>query len=218
MKITWLGHASFLIETAGGVRVITDPFEAGSYGGAVGYAPIEERADLVTVSHEHPDHNFVESVQGSPDVVRETGERTVKGIVVRGVASFHDECRGHERGKNTMFVLEADGLRVAHLGDLGHALSTEEARALGPVDVLLAPVGGHFTIGPEDAKRVAEKLGAKVVIPMHYKTDVLDFPILPVDDFLRLMGRVERPGRRTVEVVPEDASGDGPRVVVLDYS
>jgi L-ascorbate metabolism protein UlaG (beta-lactamase superfamily) len=216
MKITWLGHASFLIETADGTRVITDPFEAGSYGGAVGYAPITERADLVTVSHEHPDHNFVDSVGGNPEVVRGTGERTVKGVAVRGVASYHDESRGHERGKNTIYVLEADGLRVAHLGDLGHALSAEEARALGPVDVLLAPVGGHFTIGPEDAKRVAERLGAKVVIPMHYKTDVLGFPIRPVDDFLRLMGRVERPGGRMVEVAPADTDGEL-RVVVLDY-
>jgi L-ascorbate metabolism protein UlaG (beta-lactamase superfamily) len=216
MKVTWLGHASFLIETADGTRVITDPFEAGSYGGAVGYAPINERADLVTVSHEHPDHNFVESVGGNPEVVRGTGERTVKGVVVRGVASYHDESRGRERGKNTIYVLEADGLRVAHLGDLGHTLSAEEARALGPVDVLLAPVGGHFTIGPEDAKRVAERLGAKLVIPMHYKTDVLGFPIRPVDDFLRLMGRVERPGRRTIEIAPADAGGEL-RVVVLDY-
>jgi L-ascorbate metabolism protein UlaG (beta-lactamase superfamily) len=216
MKITWLGHASFLIETADGTRVITDPFEAGSYGGAVGYPAIDERADVVTVSHEHPDHNSVESVGGNPEVVRETGQRTVKGIVVRGVASYHDESRGRERGSNTIYVLEADGLRVAHLGDLGHALSAEEARALGQVDVLLAPVGGHFTIGPEEAKRVAERLGAKVVIPMHYKTDVLGFPIRPVDDFLHLMDRVEQPGRRTIEVGPADTRGE-PRVVVLDY-
>jgi len=216
MKITWLGHASFLIETVDGTRVITDPFEAGSYGGAVGEAPIDERADLVTVSHDHPDHNSVESVSGHPEVVRDTGERTVKGVVVRGVASFHDESRGHERGKNTIFVLEADGLKVAHLGDLGHPLTAEDARAVGPVDVLFAPVGGHFTIGPEEAKRVAERLGARVVIPMHYKTDVLGFPIRPVDDFLKLMGRVERPGGTTVEVVAGDASGE-PRVVVLDY-
>jgi L-ascorbate metabolism protein UlaG (beta-lactamase superfamily) len=216
VKITWLGHSAFLIETADGTRVITDPFEAGSYGGALGYAPIEERADLVTVSHEHPDHNFVEAVAGSPEVVRGTGERTVKGVGVRGVASYHDESRGQERGRNTIFVLEADGLRVVHLGDLGHTLSAEEARALGSVDVVLVPVGGHFTIGPEDAKRVAERLGAKVVIPMHYKTDVLGFPIRPVEDFLQLMGRVERPGRRTVDVASSDAGGE-PRVVVLDY-
>lgn len=216
MKITWLGHASFLIETVDGTRVITDPFEAGSYGGAVGYAPINERADLVTVSHDHPDHNSVSSVSGHPEVVRDTGERRVKGVVVRGVASFHDESRGHERGKNTIFVLEADGLRVAHLGDLGHPLTAEDARAVGPVDVLFAPVGGHFTIGPEDAKRAAERLGARVVIPMHYKTDVLGFPIRPVEDFLKLMSRVERPGGTSVEVVAEETDGE-PRVVVLDY-
>jgi L-ascorbate metabolism protein UlaG (beta-lactamase superfamily) len=218
MKITWLGHASFLLETADGTRVITDPFEAGSYDGAVGYAPICERADIVTVSHDHADHNAVGCVQGHPEVVRGEGDRTVRGVAVRGVPSFHDETRGKERGRNTIFVLEADGIRVAHLGDLGHPLSAEEARTVGPVDVLLAPVGGHFTIGPEDAKRVTELLGARVVIPMHYKTDVLGFPIRPVDDFLRLMGHVERPGARTVEVGAGEAQGGAPRVVVLDYS
>jgi L-ascorbate metabolism protein UlaG (beta-lactamase superfamily) len=136
---------------------------------------------------------------------------------VRGVPSFHDESRGKERGRNTIFVFEADGLRVAHLGDLGHALSAEEVKAVGPVDVLLAPVGGHFTIGPEDARRVVERLGAGVVIPMHYKTDVLGFPIRPVEDFLKLMGRVERPGLRTLEIGAGEARGNTPRVVVLDY-
>ncbi|MBM3306864.1 MAG: MBL fold metallo-hydrolase [Candidatus Eisenbacteria bacterium] len=216
MRITWLGHASFLIETADGTRVITDPFEAGSYEGAVGYEPICERADIVTVSHEHADHNAVGCVTGGPEIVREAGERTVRGVTVRGVPSYHDDSRGRERGANTMFVIEADGLRVAHLGDLGHQLSADEAKAVGRVDVLLAPVGGHFTIGPEDAKRVVERLGARVVIPMHYKTDVLGFPIRPVDDFLKLMGRVERPGRRSLEVRSEDTAGET-KVVVLDY-
>jgi len=216
MKLTWLGHSSFLLETSDGTRIITDPFESGSYGGAVGYAPIRERADLVTVSHEHPDHNSVASVPGNPEVVRGPGERSVRGVTLRGVPSFHDDSRGHERGANTIYLVEADGLRVAHLGDLGHPLSDDEAKALGTVDILLAPVGGHFTIGPEDAKRVAERLGAKVVIPMHYKTDVLGFPIRPVDDFVKIMTRVERPGVRTIEIGGADLAG-ATRVVVLEY-
>jgi L-ascorbate metabolism protein UlaG (beta-lactamase superfamily) len=216
MKITWLGHATFLLEADDGTRIITDPFEAGSYDGAVGYAPITDRADVVTVSHDHADHNAVDAVAGKPEVVRGTEGRTVKGIPIRGVATYHDETKGQDRGRNTVFVMEVDGLKVGHLGDLGHPLTDEEAQSLGQVDVLLAPVGGYYTIGPEEAKEVAERLGAKVIIPMHYKTDALGFPIQPVDDFLKLMDRVERVNAKTVEIGANDI-GNGPKVVVLDY-
>lgn len=216
MKITWLGHATFLVEAKDGTRIITDPFEAGSYDGAVGYAPISDSADIVTVSHDHADHNAVDAVGGQPEIVRGSESQTVKGIPIRGVSTYHDESRGEDRGRNTIFVMEIDGMRVGHLGDLGHELSDEEAEALGQVDVLLAPVGGYYTIGPEEAKKVAEALGAKVIIPMHYKTDALGFPIQPVDDFLRLMDRVERTDGRTIEIGADDV-GNGPKVVVLDY-
>lgn len=216
MKITWLGHATFLVEADDGTRIITDPFEAGSYDGAVGYAPITDRADIVTVSHDHADHNAVDAVQGQPEVVRGSESRTIKGIPIRGVGTYHDESRGQDRGRNTIFVMEVDGVRVGHLGDLGHPLSDEESESLGQVDVLLAPVGGYYTIGPEEAKEVAERLGAKVIIPMHYKTEALGFPIQPVDDFLKLMDRVERLNGRTVEIGADDI-GNGPKVVVLDY-
>jgi L-ascorbate metabolism protein UlaG (beta-lactamase superfamily) len=216
MKITWLGHSAFLVEAKDGTRIITDPFEAGSYDGAVGYAPISERADIVTVSHEHADHNAVDAVQGQPEIVRECGDRTVKGIPIQGVGCYHDDSKGQDRGRNTIFIMEVDGVRVGHLGDLGHPLSDEEAQSLGQVDVLLAPVGGYYTIGPEEAKEVAERLGAKVIIPMHYKTDALGFPIQPVDDFLKLMDRVERVKSKTVEIDSDDME-DGPKVVVLEY-
>lgn len=216
MKITWLGHASFLVETKDGTRIITDPYESGSYDGAVGYPPIDERADIVTVSHDHADHNAVDAVTGEPEVVRGTDERTVRGVSIRGLDTFHDENKGQDRGRNTIFVMDVDGLRLGHLGDLGHVLSEGEVAALGQVDVLLAPVGGYYTIGPEEAKLVAESVGAKVIIPMHFKTDALGFPIQPVDDFLKLMDHVERTGSRSVEIENDDV-GDSPRVIVLDY-
>ncbi len=216
MKITWLGHASFLVESKNGTRIITDPYEAGSYDGAVGYAPIDERADAVTVSHDHADHNAVDAVKGDPEVIRGADERTVGGVSIRGLDTFHDACKGQDRGRNTVFVMDVDGLKVGHLGDLGHLLTEEETADLGHVDVLMAPVGGYYTIGPEQAKAVAESVGAKVIIPMHYKTDALGFPIQPVDDFLKLMDHVERVGGRTIEIDSVDAS-DSPKVVVLDY-
>ena len=123
MKITWLGHATFLVEAKDGTRIITDPFEAGSYDGAVGYAPITDRADIVTVSHDHADHNAVDAVAGHPEVVRGAESRTVQGIPIQGVSTYHDESKGQDRGRNTIFVMEVDGVRVGHLGDLGHPLS-----------------------------------------------------------------------------------------------
>jgi L-ascorbate metabolism protein UlaG (beta-lactamase superfamily) len=216
MKITWLGHASFLLESLSGTRVVTDPFEAGSYDGAVGYPPICTPADVVTVSHEHADHNAVGCVEGEPTIVRDPDAITVKDVQIRGLPTFHDESKGKDRGRNTIYVVDVDGIRVGHLGDLGHALSSDEIERLGSVDVLLAPVGGYYTIGPEEARRTAEALGAKIVIPMHYKTDVLGFPIQPVDDFLKLMPKVERVGGKSIEIVRDDLE-NATKVVVLDY-
>jgi L-ascorbate metabolism protein UlaG (beta-lactamase superfamily) len=216
MKITWLGHSSFLVETRDGTRIVTDPFESGSYDGAIAYPAIHERADVVTVSHDHADHNAVDVVEGDPEVVRGADDHSVKGIAIHGVPTFHDANKGHDRGRNTVFVMNIDGLRVAHLGDLGHVLSSQEAAAIGPVDVLMLPIGGYYTIGPEDAKAVAESLSAKIILPMHYKTDVLGFPIQPVDDFLRLMDRVQRVEGPTIEIGEKDVQGPS-KVVVLGY-
>jgi len=216
MRVTWLGHASFLIEAKDGTRVITDPYEAGSYDGAVGYEPISERADIVTVSHDHADHNAVDAVAGQPEVVKGADSLTIRGVPIRGLDTFHDESKGQDRGRNTVFVMEIDGIKLGHLGDLGHALSEDELEELGQIDVLMTPVGGYYTIGPEDAKTVAEKLGAKIIIPMHYKTEALGFPIQPVDDFLKLMDHVDRRNTRSVDIESENLA-DPPRVVVLDY-
>lgn len=216
MKITWLGHASFLIESKNGTRIITDPYEAGSYDGAVGYDPISEEADIVTVSHDHADHNAVDAVTGNPEVVRGTDARTVGEVSITGFSTFHDESKGQDRGRNTIYIMEVDGVRIGHLGDLGHELSPDEAARIGEVDVLLTPIGGYYTIGPEEAKKAAEALAARVIIPMHYKTDALGFPIQPVDDFLKLMEHVDRAGSRTLEVDPDDLP-EPPKVVVLDY-
>jgi L-ascorbate metabolism protein UlaG (beta-lactamase superfamily) len=132
-----------------------------------------------------------------------------------GTPTYHDESQGRERGENTVFTFEADGMKVAFLGDLGHVLSDEQVAAVGPVDVLLTPVGGHFTVDAATATKVAEQLEAKVIFPMHYKTDACGFPIAPVDDFLAGKANVERPGASEVEITEEDLGA--PKVVVLDY-
>jgi L-ascorbate metabolism protein UlaG (beta-lactamase superfamily) len=215
MKFKWYGHSSFGITTAGGVHICTDPYVPGSYDGAIGYGPIGDACDVVLQSHDHADHAGAGELSGNPVVIRGPGEHKVKGITFVGTRTYHDESRGSERGENTVFTFEADGMKVAFLGDLGHVLSAEQADTIGPVDVLFVPVGGHFTVDAAGATKVAEQLGARVVIPMHYKTPACGFPIAGVDAFVAGKTNVERPGRAEVEINEEDLVQ--PKVVVLDY-
>ena len=181
MKIKWLGHASFLITSDSGTKIITDPYTTTK---TFKYGEINEATDIVTVSHEHGDHNNVAAVKGNPKIVRESQE--VKWIKFKGVASYHDTSQGSQRGKNTVFCFEVDGIRVCHLGDLGHPIGDKEVAEIGKVDILLIPVGGFYTIDAKVASEVCQQLSPKVIIPMHYKTArIPEFPIVGVDDFLQ---------------------------------
>jgi L-ascorbate metabolism protein UlaG (beta-lactamase superfamily) len=182
MRLKWLGHACFLITSETGLKIITDPYTP---GGGVGYAPVNEAADIVMVSHDHFDHNAVSSVLGKPEVVTDSGVKQAKGVQFKGIATYHDESKGSERGGNTVFCFSVDGLKLCHLGDLGHPLSREEISEIGDVDVLLIPVGGFFTIDAKVASQVCDDLKPKVVVPMHYKTPKLDFPVAGVEDFVK---------------------------------
>jgi L-ascorbate metabolism protein UlaG (beta-lactamase superfamily) len=180
MKIKYLAHAAFLITSETGVRIITDPYKTSP---GLRYGAIQETADIVTVSHEHDDHNNVGTVRGTPKAVRASTE--VKGIQFRAIPTAHDNSEGSQRGKNTIFCFEVDGVNICHAGDLGHMLSEEQVKNIGKVDVLMLPVGGFFTIDAKTATRVCEQLKPKVVIPMHYKTDKLNFAIAGVDEFVK---------------------------------
>ncbi len=193
MKIKWYGHAAFLITSDQGVKIITDPYESGAYGGQLAYGKIGDQADIVLTSHDHADHNDTKSLPGSPQVVKGSGTMSVKGVSFKGIATYHDPSKGRERGTNTVFTFTVDGIKVCHLGDLGHVLSEKEVAEIGPVDILLIPVGGYFTIDPKEATRVAEQIKPKVLIPMHFKTEKCGFPIAPVEDFLKGKGNVKRP-------------------------
>jgi len=185
MKIKWYGHAAFLITSDQGVKIITDPYESGAYGGQLAYGKIKDQSDIVLTSHDHADHNDTKSLPGSPQIVKSSGSTTVKGITFKGTSTYHDSSKGSERGANTIFTFTVEGIRVCHLGDLGHILSEKELGDIGPVDILFIPVGGYFTIDSKEATRVAEQLKPKVLIPMHFKTEKCGFPIAPVDDFLK---------------------------------
>ncbi len=209
MIIHWLGHACFIITAAAGTRVVTDPFDA-----SVGYPFKGVEAEVVTVSHGHSDHNAVSRVGGKPEVVKGAVEKTVRGIVFKGTATYHDGASGRKRGANTVFTFVVDGITVCHLGDLGHTLGPDEVNAIGKVDVLFLPVGGTYTIDAQQAAEVAEALKPRIIVPMHYKTDVIDFPISGVDAFLEGKPRVRREKVLELEAgkLPEETE-----IVVLDY-
>ena len=194
MKIKWLGHASFMITSDTGTRIITDPYGTRA---DLSYGEIKESADIVTVSHDHGDHNNVAAVRGNPQVVR--GAAKVKGIEFKGIPCCHDDAGGEKRGKNTIFCFEVDGVRICHLGDLGHQLSDKEVAELGKVDILLIPVGGFYTIDAKVAGQVCDRLKPKVIIPMHYKTDRYSGPISRADDFLKGKAGVSRLDASEVE-------------------
>lgn len=198
MEIRFYGHAMFGL-TAGGTTIVIDPFNDD-----VGYPRPDVEPDAVVTSHEHSDHGSVELIRGRPRVLRGLADegRTwaaldarVGPVHITGVPTYHDTEQGRARGKNAVAVIEVEGLRIAHLGDLGHVLTPQQVSAIGQVDVLMIPVGGHFTIGPAQADQVIAQLKPRVVIPMHYKTAVNDsWPIRRLDDFLQGKADVKRVG------------------------
>jgi L-ascorbate metabolism protein UlaG (beta-lactamase superfamily) len=216
MKIKWNGHSTFGVTSSDGARVITDPYIPGSYDGAVGYAPIEDEFDVVLQSHDHPDHAGGDAIKGGPVLVTELGEQTVKGVKVKGVATYHDHHRGENRGENTVFNFEVDGVNVCFCGDLGHPLEDSQAAEIGNVDILLVPIGGHFTIDDKEAWMVANALNPKVIIPMHYKTEVLGFPIANLDPFVEGKDNVEYAGSYEIEIGAGDLA-DKQRIIVMDF-
>ena len=203
MKITFLAHSSFLIITNNGTKIITDPYKAGCFNNTLGYEPINESADIVLISHDHDDHNCDSEVIGQPKVINEKGSKTVNDVKITGIGSYHDTQKGTQRGNNIIFVIEADGLRIVHLGDLGHGLSKEEYEKIGNVDVLLVPVGGYFTINEKVATEIMNGINTKILIPMHYKTSVLDFPIAEVDEFLKDKKNVKKIDKSEIEITKE---------------
>ncbi len=213
MKVKWLGHACFLLTSESGPRIITDPYTPGAFG--LDYAPPAETADVVTVSHDHADHNNVAAVKGNPQVVQGVGSHQAKGIQFKGIATAHDESSGKERGSNTIFCFTLDGINVCHLGDLGHDLSEQAVADIGDVDVLLIPVGGNFTIGTAVANGVCKRLAPKVVIPMHFKNERCpSFPVAGVDDFTRGRQQVKTASGSEVEMKKEQLP-TGTETVVL---
>ncbi len=196
MIIQHIGHAEFLIETANGMRIVTDP-----YGENCGYPVRRLRADAALVSHSHHDHNAVDVLEGLHTVIDTAGEFTpAAGVRVTALKGFHDEAEGCKRGETLLFILETENLRIVHLGDLGCMPDEEQTEKLKKPDILMIPVGGYYTIDGKTARSVSEMLEARIVLPMHYKTKYnADWPISGPEEFLR--GVREQEIRRDIEVL-----------------
>jgi len=213
VKIKWLGHACFEVKDK--VTVVTDPHD----GVNIGIPPPKSSADIVLISHDHFDHANGKNLVAKPDaiVVDRPGNYEVKGVKIKGVATYHDDVKGAKRGPNTVYVFELEGLRICHLGDLGHILSPDDIEEIGKVDILLTPVGGTFTIDATAASKVVEQLKPKVVIPMHFKVPGLKLPLASVEEFLKGKDNVKRLTTNEVEVKKEELPSET-TIMLLQHS
>lgn len=181
MIITWYGQACFKIQTK--LTLVTDPYDK-----SLGLRPPYLQTDIVTVSHQHYDHNNIQALKGNPQIIDGPGEYETKGVEILGIQTFHDKKQGTERGVNTIYVIRLDDIVICHLGDLGHLLFDEQIEKINGVDILMIPVGGVYTINASEAVKVIDSLEPKMVIPMHYKIPKLTLDLDKIDKFCKEMG------------------------------
>lgn len=216
MKIKYLGHSCFLLTESTGTAVVCDP-----YSGEVGYSMPPVSADAVTISHHHYDHDYVKGVGGKPVILDKEQGYELPGVEINAVKSFHDRSQGAERGENVIFKFRMDGLDVCHLGDLGEDCTPELIEAILPVNVLLIPVGGTYTIDAAMAKEYADRLMPDVVIPMHYRVKGCNLDIDKADEFLSLFEdehvEIEEIDGE-LELSREDIDGERTRVILMNRS
>ncbi len=214
MKIKYLGHSSFKLTESTGTSVVTDP-----YSPEVGFSMPKVEADAVTVSHHHFDHDYTQAVGGNPRIIDKEDSYDLPGVEINAVKSFHDNVRGKKRGENVIFKFRMDGIDICHLGDLGEACSAELIELILPVDVLLIPVGGNYTIDAETAKEYVDRLMPEVVIPMHYRSKDCKIDIEKVNEFIDLFDeeQVEETDCDEIELSRSDLTGET-RIVVLRRS
>jgi len=212
MTISWYGHSCFKITNQGGhLTIITDPFDKG-----IGLIPPRGNADIVTVSHDHYDHNNVKAISGNPFIINNPGEYEIKGIRIVGCSSFHDKKQGQERGLNTIYLIEIDKIRICHLGDFGQErLADEQLETIGQVDILIIPIGGTFTLNAQEAIKVTEQLEPHLIVPMHYKLAGLKIDLATLEEFLKELGLNKKPAVDKLTVKKKDLIGKDMEVAVM---
>jgi len=215
MQITWLGHSAFRLQGKGAtdaVSIITDPYN----GDKVGLKLPRIEADIVTISHDHEDHNNLAGVKGEPFVIRGAGEYEIKSVYIDGIHSFHDAEKGGKRGDNIMYRFDIEDISVAHLGDLGHELDDKQLERLEGTDILLIPVGGIFTIDAQKAVSVINQIEPRIVIPMHYKVPGLKIDLNGVDQFLKALA-VKPRYEEKLKINKKDLPQEDMELVILSF-
>jgi L-ascorbate metabolism protein UlaG (beta-lactamase superfamily) len=208
MEIDWFGLSCFRLRSRD-ATVICDPYEK-----SIGLSFPRPRADIVTISHNHAGHDYADGVKGEPRVINGPGEYEVSSVFITGVQTFHDKRGGRDRGKNTAYVFNIEGLNVCHLGDLGHIPSQPQAESIGDVDILLIPVGGGNALNASDAAEVVARFEPQVIVPMHYRVPELSVKLDPVDKFIKEMG-IKAPDRVETLKVTRDSLPKESQVVLF---
>lgn len=210
MVITWYGQSCFKLQSGEQVLVI-DPFSKD-----IGLTPPRFRANLVLLTHDHPDHNNAESIAENPLIISGPGEYDFQGIAIKGIQTFHDSAEGKERGLNTIFVIEMDNMKLCHLGDFGEKeLRPETAEAIGDIDILFVPTGGKSTIDSEQAAKIVNQIEPRMVIPMHYKIPGLKIDLETASAFLKETGAKTVEPEEKLVIKQKDLPIEGMKVVVL---
>ncbi|MEG2354124.1 MAG: MBL fold metallo-hydrolase [Clostridium sp.] len=210
MNIKWLGHSSFLITTNKGKKILTDPFDD-----TLGYTTYCGNADIITISHNHYDHNYLHEVKGTPILIDSISNHIIGDIRITGIPSYHDDVQGLKRGPNIIFIIEVDGYKLAHLGDLGHILNLDDISKLNNLDVLFIPIGGNYTLDPKEAIKLCKTLNSKIIIPMHYKTAAINLPIKGLEDFILSIKNGEKIHSQTY-TLPKKLDFQN-KVIILNY-
>ncbi|WGS65878.1 MBL fold metallo-hydrolase [Marinitoga aeolica] len=211
MKIKWFGHSCFGIEYLN-VKILTDPFNE-----TVGYPLPDYQPDIITESHQHFDHNAHHLIRGNYVLINTPGKHLSKGVKITGLKTYHDKVKGHDRGENIIFKFKfSDGLTIAHCGDLGHIPDDKTIEELKDVNILMIPVGGYYTIDADEAKQIIDKLNPKIIIPMHFKTKYIKFPISSVENFTKLMMRTVTNVGKEYIISKEEINISGSKILLFN--
>ncbi len=213
MEITWYGHSCFRLTERNMATVVNDPYDHRE----VGYEPLKLKADIVTLSNDMPGHNYLPAVKGDNYIIKNAGEYEIGGVFITGVQTNGHDRRIVDEPRNTLYVIDYNGLTVVHLGNLNRVPSQTEVEALGPVDIALVPVGGGSSLNAAKAAEVISLLEPKIVIPMHYATPVSTIKLEPLNKFLKEMGLAEVEVLPSIKFASPSALPEETKVVVLDY-
>lgn len=215
MQIIWKGQSCFQITSSEGknnhVNIVIDPFDE-----TIGLRLPKLEADILLVTHQHHDHNNVKAVSGNPFLIQGPGEYEIKEVYIEGLSSFHDDSSGKEKGLNTIYTIEAEDIRICHLGDLGQKeLTSEQLEKIGEIDILMIPVGGVYTIGVKEAVRIMSQIEPNIIIPMHYQIPKLKLKLDGVDKFLKTMGIKSISPLPKLSIKKKDILSEEAKVVIL---